>query len=74
MLLIAAAILAASAPQNTAAEHRGPVVHAVAMVRVISGAKVRLDGTNNGSEIPPVRETIYVTNGVEQPAKLIEFE
>ena len=74
MLLAAAAIITASAPQNALADHKGPVVQAVAMVRVISGVKLRLDGTNNGSEIPLIRETTYVANGVEQPARLIEFE
>jgi hypothetical protein len=74
MFFAAAAILSASAPQNGPAGHHGPAVQAVAMVRVISGVMLRLDGSNNGGEVPPVRETIYVADGVTQPARLIEFE
>lgn len=75
MLLAAAVtIAAASAPQNAPVEHRGPVVQAVAAVRVIPGVSLRLDGTGNGSDIPAPRLTVYSANGVEEPAKLIEFQ
>jgi hypothetical protein len=74
MLIAAAAILAGSAPQNAPAEHRGPVVQAIAMVRVISGVALRLDGTNNGAEVPAPRETVFTAGGVQSPARLIEFQ
>ena len=74
MLLAAAAILAAITQQNTQPEHRGTTVQALAMVRVISGARLSLDGASNGSDVPPPRETNLTTGGVKQPAKLIEFQ
>ena len=73
MLFAAAALAVASAPQNAPAEHRGSVVQAVAMVRVISGVNLSLDGNNSGSEVPAPRLTVYSVNGTQVPAKLIEF-
>ena len=74
MLLAAAAILAASVPPALPPEHRGPVVQALAMVRVISGVQLHLDGTKNSSDVPPSRETVLTSGGVERPATLIEFQ
>ena len=74
MLLAAAAILAATTQQNAQPEHKGAAVQAVATVRVISGTRLSLDGANNGRDVPIPRNTLFTTGGVEQPAKLIEFQ
>jgi len=74
MLFAAAAILAAITQQNAQSEHRGAAAQAVAMVRVISGTRLSLNGANNGSDVPIPRNTRFTTGGVEQPAKLIEFQ
>ena len=74
MLLAAVAVLAASTQQIARPEHNGAVVQAVASVRVISGTRLSLVGVNNGQDVPPPRETVFTTGGVEQPARLIEFQ
>jgi hypothetical protein len=73
-MLLAAAIVTASPPSIAPAEHRGVVIQAVAMVRVISGIRLNLDGTNNGSAAPLPREAILTSGGVKLRAKLIEFQ
>jgi hypothetical protein len=74
VMLLAAVIAAVAASPNAPVEHHGPVAQAVAMVRVISGTNLRLDGTGNGSDVPAPRLTVYSVNGTELPAKLIEFQ
>jgi len=71
MFLLAAAALAASAPQE--APRHSAVVQATATVRVISGVRLRLDGQVN-ADAPPARDSIIHTEGVAHSARLIEFE
>jgi hypothetical protein len=51
----------------------GPVVQARATVRIVSGVRLKLDGSANG-DAPPPRETIIVAGGQPHPASLIEFQ
>lgn len=72
MLWIAAAALAAS-PSEPAPSHAGATAQARAVVRIVSAARLRLDGGPN-PDAPPPRWTIVRTALGEQPAKLIEFQ
>ena len=73
LLLAAAAIAAASAPQSAPAEPARPAVQARATVRIISGVRLRLgEGANPGAPAP--RTTTIQSVGIDQPAKLIEFQ
>jgi hypothetical protein len=74
MLLFAAAIIAASSPPEAPRPRTGITVQATAMVRIITGVEVRLDGRNNGSDIPAPRSTFFTSGGIAQPARLIEFQ
>jgi hypothetical protein len=51
----------------------GPVAQARATVRIVSGVRLKLDGSANG-DAPPPRETIIVAGGQPHPASLIEFQ
>jgi hypothetical protein len=73
MLALAVLAAAASAPQLSTAP-TGPVVQAMATVRIISGVQLRLDGQANGVEIPAPRNAVIQANGTDQPARLIEFQ
>jgi hypothetical protein len=73
MLLLAAAVAAVSAPPNAPSPHVAASAQATAMVRIISGVELRLDGRNS-SDVPAPRNTVFTTGGVQQPAKLIEFQ
>ena len=71
MLLLAAAAIAASAEPA-----RGPVaprVQARATIRILSGATVRFGEVRRGAE-GTVRTVTIRAEGVEQTAKLIEFQ
>lgn len=74
MLVFAAAAIALSAQPNAPATHATATAQATATVRVISGVRLRLDGQNNSSDVPPPRNTIFTSGGVQQPARLIEFQ
>jgi hypothetical protein len=73
MLLLAAVAAAVLAPPKAPASHAATSAQATAMVRIISGVELRLDGRNNSSDIPAPRDTVLTSGGVQQPAKLIEF-
>lgn len=73
MLALVAFAAAASAPQLTT-DPAGPVVQAIATVRIISGVQLKLDGRANGVEIPAPRDAVIQANGTDQPARLIEFQ
>jgi len=71
MLLLAAAAIAASAEPP-----RGPVaprVQARATIRILSGATVRFGEAREGAE-GTARTVRIRAKGVEQTAKLIEFQ
>jgi hypothetical protein len=74
MVLSAAIALAASMPPAARAEHASATAQATATVRIISAVRLHLDGLDNGSDIPPARETVFTSGGVQQPARLIEFQ
>jgi hypothetical protein len=72
MVWFAAAAIAAS----TSAPPSGPApvtVEATATARIISGVRLRLDSPTNANA-PPAHDSIVITNGAQQPARLIEFE
>ncbi len=69
MFLLAAAVMAAAAPQ-----HSGPVVQATATVRVISGTVLHF-GQAPKDEGARMREaTFRSSDGTVQTARLVEFE
>jgi hypothetical protein len=69
--LAAAAAIAASTPANNLPP---PVVaQARATVRILSGVRLKLDSPTN-ADAPPAHDGTVMTNGTEQPARLIEFQ
>jgi len=70
--VVVTAAIAASAPAS-----HGPapvVVQARATVRILSGVRLKLDSPTN-PDAPPAHDSVVVTtDGVRQPARLIEFE
>ena len=72
MLALAALAMAASAPPP-APPPTGPSVEARATVRIVSGVRLRLDGSAN-ADAPPPRDTVVQAFGEPQPARLVEFE
>ncbi|HVM23481.1 MAG TPA: hypothetical protein VM308_09330 [Sphingomicrobium sp.] len=48
-------------------------VQAQVVVRIISGVHLKLDSDRNEGA-PRPRTTVFVSDGVSQPARLIEFE
>jgi hypothetical protein len=71
MLWLAAAAIAASAP--TSAPPTPVAVQARATVRIISGVRVKLDGSAT-ELVPPPHVTIVHSDGTAQRERLIEFE
>jgi hypothetical protein len=71
MLLFAAAIVA-NAP---AGSRTAPAVaaEATATVRIVSGARLKLDSPTN-ADAPPAHDSKVEAEGKLQPARLIEFE
>ena len=73
MLLLAAAAIAASSSPTSSQPQPQVVVQARAMIRIVSGVRLKW-GEKPSGDIPPARTTVIRTaNGPEQ-AKLIEFE
>jgi len=73
MLLLAAATLAAAAPDSAQRTATGATVQAQATIRIISGVRLSF-GEERNQDAPPARATILRTEGSVQPARLIEFE
>ncbi|HUP66700.1 MAG TPA: hypothetical protein VM145_00610 [Sphingomicrobium sp.] len=78
MSWLAAAILTAATAQNAAPQLNldsvgRVVVQAQATVRIISGAHIRLDGQPS-PEAPPATDSVVHTEGLLQPARLVEFQ
>ena len=71
MVLLAAAALAASAPADS--EPRPAIAQARVSVRIILGARLKLDGSPN-HEVPAAHEAVVHTDGKAHGARLIEFE
>jgi hypothetical protein len=74
MLLLAAAALAASPPQNASPAPTSAVVQARATVRIVSAARLQWGEHRPNSDVPAPRTTTVQTLNGPQPAKLIEFE
>lgn len=74
MLLLAAAVAAATAPPGAAQRAPAPVaVEAVATVRIVSGVRIKFDSsTNEGA--PPAHDSKVKSDGKVLAARLIEFE
>jgi hypothetical protein len=72
MLLLAAAIAAASTPTEG---RTAPVVvaEATASVRIVSGVRLKLDSPTN-ADAPPAHDSTIKSDGKDHPARLIEFE
>lgn len=69
-LVAFAAVVSAPQPQPVST---GPTVQARATVRIVSGVRLRLDGTVNAAAPAPRDATIRTADAV-QPARLIEFQ
>jgi hypothetical protein len=72
MLWIAAAALAASAPE--AARPAPVVAQATASVRIVSGVRLSLDSPANRGAPPAHDSRVKTEDGKTRPARLIEFE
>jgi hypothetical protein len=70
-LLAAVATLASAAP--AASGPRPAFAEARVSVRIISGARVKLDGSPN-HDVPAAHEAVVHTDGKAHGARLIEFE
>lgn len=73
MLLLAAAALVASPPQNVIYPNNGPVVQSRATVRIVSGVRLQWNEQRPGTA-PTMRSALIRTDTGLQQAKLIEFE
>ena len=71
MVPLIALAVAASAPQNRSAPGIS-AVQATATVRILSGVRLKFDGTPNGDAPPPTQSVVH-NEGKSQPARLIEF-
>jgi hypothetical protein len=71
MLLLAAASLASAPPP--AETSRTAVAEARVSVRIISGVRLKLDGSAN-HDVPAAHEAVVHTDGKAHGARLIEFE
>ncbi len=71
MFLLAAAAAAAGIPPKQAPS--GPVVEAVATVRIVSGVRIKFDSPSNAGA-PPAHDAKVTTDGTTHQARLIEFE
>lgn len=69
-LVAFAAVVSASQAQPVST---GPTVQARATVRIVSGVRLKLDGTANPAA-PALRAATIRTAGLAQPARLIEFQ
>ncbi|MES2120072.1 MAG: hypothetical protein V4513_05790 [Pseudomonadota bacterium] len=72
MLALVALAAVVSAPQVQPVSI-GPTVQARATVRIVSGVRLKLDGTAN-ADAPAPRDAIVRTADLVQPARLIEFQ
>jgi hypothetical protein len=73
MLWLAAILMTAATPQNAGSSPTRAVIQAQATVRIISGARIRLDGLPS-PDAPPANDSVVHTEGAAQPARLIEFQ
>jgi hypothetical protein len=70
MFLFAAAVMASAPPQPPVSAS----VQATAMIRIVSGVALKLDGSPN-PDAPPAREIVLkAADGAVQMVKLIEFQ
>ena len=74
MFLFAAAAIVSSVSQVPPTMSSGAAVQATATIRVISGVRVSFDSEQNGTDVPPPRQTVVKTGDTQQPARLIEFQ
>jgi hypothetical protein len=74
MLLIAAAAAAALSTPEPPRRPGSATAQAQAIVRIVSGVRLRLDGRANDGA-PPARDAyVRIAGALLQPARLIEFE
>lgn len=70
MVLLAAAALATMPP----APHFSAVAQATATIRVVTGVRLKLDGSTNAQAPAPRYSTVKSADGTSQPIKVIEFQ
>jgi hypothetical protein len=73
-MLIAAAAIALAAPQEDRAQSGGASAQAFAIVRIVSGVRLRLGEGALSGDAPPVRDAVVHTEGTAHAARLIEFQ
>ena len=73
MFWLAAAILTTGIPHSASSTPTGAIIQARATVRIISGARIHLDGQAS-ADTPPASDGVVHTEGAPQPARLIEFQ
>jgi hypothetical protein len=73
MLWLASAAMTATTPQSVASQPVRAVVQAQATVRIISAARIRLDGQPS-ADVPAPTDAVIHTEGSPQTARLIEFQ
>ena len=73
MLWLAAAAMTAATPQSAASQPVRAVVQAQATVRIISAARIRLDGQGSADAPAPTDAAVHA-EGTPQTARLIEFQ
>ena len=73
LLFAAAAALAASTPSPVPRAPTGATVQARATIRIISGVVVKMDRLGSGEGFI-ARDSVVRAAGIEQPARLVEFQ
>lgn len=73
-MLWLAATAALAAPIEPQLIQRGATAHAMAVVRVVSGVRLKLDSSDNPGAPLPRRTQVTTKDGTVVRAQLIEFE
>ena len=74
LILVAAAALASSPPQDASLTRVSATVQARAIVRIVSAVTLRLGEGPLSGDAPSATDTIVHAEGRAQPASLIEFQ
>jgi hypothetical protein len=74
VMVLLAAIIAATAPAASGMPSPVAAVQATATVRIISGVRLKLDSATN-TDAPRAHDSVVTTSdGTAHPARLIEFQ
>jgi hypothetical protein len=73
MLWLAAVAMTVPTAPSAPLSGQAVTVTARAMIRIVSGVRLKLDAERN-ADAPSPRQTIVMSDGAARPARLIEFE